>query len=64
MSRENREVLRRAIEAFNENDAEALQALCTPDVEIVPLRSVLEGTVYRGPGAAAQMVAASVETWI
>lgn len=63
MSSKNLEVLRRAVEAFNENDAEAMQALCTPDVEFLPLRAVLEGTVYRGPGAAAQMLADFIETW-
>jgi hypothetical protein len=37
VSRENTETVQLGLEAFNCRDAAALQALCTPDVELVPL---------------------------
>ena len=42
------------VEAFNRRDRQAFLALMHDDAEIVPLRAALEGTVYRGPGAAAR----------
>jgi ketosteroid isomerase-like protein len=63
VSQENVEVALRGIEAFNRHDAQALQALCTPDVEWVPLRAALEGTSYRGPNAVSQMFADFDESW-
>ena len=51
MSQENVELARRMIAWFNARDAEAAQAHSTDDVEIVPLRAAMEGTVYRGPEA-------------
>ena len=44
-------------------DAEAAQAHSTDDVEIVPLRAAMEGTVYRGPEAFAAFVVDSEEAW-
>jgi ketosteroid isomerase-like protein len=63
MSHENLEIVHQAVEAFNRHDAEAMQALCTPDVEVLPLRAALEGTAYRGPNAAARFMADSDESW-
>jgi len=63
MSQENVEIVRRAADAFNRRDAEAFGALLAPDVEIVPLRAALEGTVYRGPDAAAEFFTDSDESW-
>ena len=48
MSQENVELAHRLVEWFNAGDADALQAHSTADVEIVPLRADIEGTVYRG----------------
>jgi ketosteroid isomerase-like protein len=47
MSKENLEVVRRVDEAIEAKDMEALLALHHPDVEIVVLRSEIEGP-YRG----------------
>ncbi|MDQ6811018.1 MAG: nuclear transport factor 2 family protein [Actinomycetota bacterium] len=63
MSDQNMEIARRAGEAIGHSDAEALGALMAPECEIVPMRAALEGTVYRGPDAAARFVAAVDEVW-
>jgi ketosteroid isomerase-like protein len=63
MSQESVDVVRRAVEAFNRHDAQACQALCSPDVELLMLRSALEGTAYRGPDAFAQAFRAFDESW-
>ena len=55
--------MRAAMEAFNRRDGEGFGALLASDAEIVPVRAVLEGTVYRGPDAAAQYCAAVDESW-
>jgi ketosteroid isomerase-like protein len=63
MSRENVEAMRAAMEAFNRRDGEGLSALLASDAEVVPMRTVLDGTVYRGPDAAAQYCVAVEESW-
>ncbi len=63
MSEENVEVMRMALEAFNRRDGEGFGALLAGDAEIVPVRSALEGTVYRGRDAAAQYCAAVDTSW-
>src|SRR2546421_11305960 len=63
MSQENLEMVGAAMEAFNRRDGEAFGALLADDAEIVPVRAVLEGTVYRGPDAASQYCAAVNESW-
>ena len=63
MSQENVEAMRAAMDAFNRRDGERFGALLSKDVEIVPVRSALEGTVFRGPDAAAQYCAAVDESW-
>jgi ketosteroid isomerase-like protein len=57
------EAMREAMEAFNRRDHEAFAARLSGDAEIVPVRAALEGTVYRGPDAAAQYCAAVEESW-
>ena len=63
MSQENIELAHRLVEWFNAGDVDALQAHSTADVEIVPLRADIEGTVYRGPEAAAAFAADNDESW-
>ena len=63
MSSEKVEAVRAAVDAFNRRDGEAFGALLTEDAEIVPVRAVLEGTVYRGLDAASQYCAAVDESW-
>jgi ketosteroid isomerase-like protein len=57
------EMLRAAMEAFNQRDAAGFGADFAEDVEIVPVRAVLEGTTYQGPSAAAQYCGAVEESW-
>ena len=63
MSQETVDVMRAAMEAFNRRDGEGFGAVMTRDAEIVPVRAALEGTVYRGPDAAARYCAAVDESW-
>jgi ketosteroid isomerase-like protein len=63
MSQANVETMRTAMDAFNRRDGEGFGALLARDAEIVPVRAALEGTVYRGPDAAAQYCAAVDESW-
>jgi ketosteroid isomerase-like protein len=63
VSEGNVELARKFAEWFNAGDAEAAQAHSTDDVEIVPLRAVMEDTVYRGPGAFAAFKIDNDESW-
>jgi ketosteroid isomerase-like protein len=63
MSQESVEIVRAAMEAFNRRDGGAFDAFLAGDAEVVPVRAVLEGTVYRGSGAASQYCAAVDESW-
>jgi ketosteroid isomerase-like protein len=42
------ETVRAGIEAFNRGDTEGLVAMAHPDLQLVPIRSLLEGGEYRG----------------
>jgi ketosteroid isomerase-like protein len=63
MSQENVTAMNAAIEAFNRRDGAGFGALMARDAEIVPVRAALEGTTFRGPGAAARYCAAVDESW-
>ena len=66
MSRENVEVIRRLLEAFNRQDASGAADLWTPDGEWRPAYiggGLLEGAVFRGPKGAAEFVQLQSETW-
>jgi len=63
MSQENVEAVRAAMQAFNRRDGETFGAFLADDAEIVPVRAVVEGTVYRGPDAGAQYCAAVEASW-
>jgi ketosteroid isomerase-like protein len=63
MAEENAELVRRGIEAFNRHDVEGMQATCTPDFELVPLRAAMEGTTYSGPDAIAEAFQDFDESW-
>jgi ketosteroid isomerase-like protein len=63
MSQENLEIMRAALEAFNRRDGEKLSALMDDDAEIVPVRSAVDRTVFRGVDAGSQYCAAVDQTW-
>lgn len=48
MSATDVETIRAGVAALNRGDVDALEATLDPDVELVPLRAVLDGSVYRG----------------
>ncbi len=48
VSEQDLDVIREAIAAWNEGDAEAVISYLDPDVELVPIRSLLEGGSYHG----------------
>ncbi len=48
MSKENVEIVRRAIEAFSAGDADAFAALTTPELEWTAGLGAVEGEVFRG----------------
>jgi ketosteroid isomerase-like protein len=45
----NVEIVRAGLDAWNRRDVAAVIEILDPDAELVPMRAVLEGTVYRGP---------------
>jgi ketosteroid isomerase-like protein len=48
MSAQDLETIREGIAALNRGDVDGLAATLDPEVELIPLRAVLDGTVYRG----------------
>lgn len=48
MSKKDVETIREGVSALNRGDADAIAAALDPDVELVPLRAVLDGSIYRG----------------
>ena len=63
VSRENIEVMKTVIAAFNRRDGECFGSFLDEHAEIVPVRAALEGTVYRGRDAATQYCIAVEESW-
>jgi ketosteroid isomerase-like protein len=64
MSSENAEVVRRAAEAFNERDVEALVELTSADFVFRPyLGALLEGSTYTGHEGVRKYFADAGEAW-
>ena len=63
MSQENVERVRQGFEAFNRRDTNGLLEKLDVDIEWVPVRSTLEGTVYRGHKGVLQNLAETFEDW-
>jgi ketosteroid isomerase-like protein len=63
MSQGNVEIMRRGLDAFNRHDVDTLVALSCKDIELVTLRSAMEGTVYRGPDAFVRAFRDFDESW-
>jgi ketosteroid isomerase-like protein len=66
MSRENVELVRRLVDAFNARDAEAACAVLNDDVEWRPAYTgggAVEGTVYRGHAGFRRYLDDLTETW-
>jgi len=63
MSDKDLEIIRVGVEALNRGDVDGLAEALDPDVELVPLRAVLDGTVYRGHGGMRRWLADMGEDW-
>jgi ketosteroid isomerase-like protein len=63
MSPSKVEIVKSAMEAFNRRDERGFGANFANDAVIVPVRAAVEGTLYRGPDAAAMYCAAVDESW-
>lgn len=48
MSTKDVETIQKGVAALNRGDVEAVAATLATDVELVPLRAVLDGSIYRG----------------
>lgn len=63
MSEADVDTIRAGLAALNKRDVDGMLASLQPDAELVPLRAVLEGTVYRGHGGLRQWLADMAEDW-
>jgi hypothetical protein len=54
---------RRFVDAYNSRQLEAQIELFDPEIELVPLRAVLEDTVYRGHDGIRRFARDIVESW-
>jgi ketosteroid isomerase-like protein len=64
MSRENVEIVRKVIEAWNRQDADLWLSYAAPEIEWIPAGpAAVEGAVYRGRDEVAKGIAAVWETW-
>jgi ketosteroid isomerase-like protein len=63
MSQADVETIRAGLDALNRRDVDAMLENLHPDCELVPLRAVLEGTVYRGHDGLRQWLADMKEDW-
>ena len=63
MSRQNVDVVRSFIDAYNSGEVDRLEALCTDDPEIAGIRSAIEETSYTGAGAVRRWWADATNVW-
>jgi ketosteroid isomerase-like protein len=63
MSQEDADTIRAGLAALNKRDIEGMLATLRPDAELVPLRAVLEGTVYRGHEGLRRWLADMADDW-
>jgi len=63
MSDKDLEIIRAGVESLNRGDVDGLAEALDPDVELVPLRAVLDGTVYRGHEGMRRWLADMGEDW-
>ena len=56
-------LVRRFVDAYNSRQLEAQIELCDPEIELVPLRAVLEETIYRGHDGIRRFARDLAESW-
>jgi ketosteroid isomerase-like protein len=57
-------VFQRCLDAISSRDVETLASLSTEDVEVRPLRAIVEDTIYRGRPGLEQWMRDIDETWL
>jgi ketosteroid isomerase-like protein len=63
MRQETLDLIREGVAAFNRRDVDGMLAPLRPDVQLEPLRAVLEGTVYEGHEGLRQWLEDMAEDW-
>jgi ketosteroid isomerase-like protein len=63
MSAKDVQTIREGIAALNRGDVDGIAAMLDPDVELVPLRAVLDGSIYRGHDGMRRWLADMSEDW-
>jgi ketosteroid isomerase-like protein len=63
MSQDDVDTIRAGLAALNRRDVDGMLATLRPDAELVPLRAVLEGTVYRGHDGLRRWLADMADDW-
>jgi ketosteroid isomerase-like protein len=63
MSKQDVEIIRGTLDAFNRGDWDRWLAMCHEDAELYSLRAQLEGHPYRGPEGMRRFVADLQEQW-
>jgi ketosteroid isomerase-like protein len=59
----NVELVMRGMAAYNDGDIDAILETLDPDVELIPMRSLLDGRSYRGHDGARQFLTDMAEEW-
>lgn len=63
MAEQNVELVRKGLEAFNRRDLSGMLETLDSDVELLPLRAVLEGEAYRGHDGFRKWLSDMDEDW-
>ena len=63
MTRQDEETVRAGLAALNRRDVDGMLATLHPDAEMIPLKAVLEGSVYRGHAGLRRWYADMSEDW-
>ena len=62
-SQSNLANIRKGLDAFNRKDLEGIMETCHEDAEFRPIRTLLEGSSYRGEAGLRQFLADMTEEW-
>src|SRR5439155_27114815 len=62
-AQDNLNLIREGVAALNRRDTDGMLATLHPDVQLEPLRAVLDGTVYRGHQGLMQWLHDMTEDW-
>jgi ketosteroid isomerase-like protein len=63
MTKQDEDTVRAGLAALNRGDVDGMLATLHPEAEMIPLKAVLEGTVYRGHEGLRRWLADMYEDW-